>query len=189
MPGYTKQELVAKGASLRSFAWCRKCRRYWSKRGFKKHFESDHEKIVVKIDMPPMPKLKKGDIAIIHPAVQQLLDFVADQIVKDLIAEHAARLRGESLPTGDAVQRSVEPAEAEEEYKKPEYEIISVDDAAKRFGTTRDAIMARFQQVTDEYYSLSKRSRAKLHARVRSAESAGAPTNQASPKRRRTAPR
>jgi hypothetical protein len=168
MPGYTKQELMAKGASLSNFSWCRKCRSYWSKRSFKNHFESDHEKVIVKMDMPPMPKLKKGDVAIMHPAVEQLLDFVADQIFKDLVAEHAARLRGEPSPTGDAVQRAIEPtAEAEHEYKKPDYEIITVDEAVKRFGTTRDAIMARFQRVADEYYALPEGSRAKLHSRAK----------------------
>lgn len=83
----------------------------------------------MKIDMPPMPRLKKGEIAIMHPAVEQLLDFVADHIFKDLVAEHAARLRGEPSATGDA---AIEPtAETEQEYKKPDYEIITVDEGSE----------------------------------------------------------
>ena len=136
MPGYTKQELAREGLDPKRYRYCRSCRRWWPRRGFKVH-QASHQKFVVKIDMPPTPKLRKGEVAILHPAWQQFIDFLVDAAIKDL-------LRNPSRDVGDdpPVRRG------KRKIKEPEAhgELITVDEAIKRFGMTREEIMAQFDE-------------------------------------------
>ncbi len=70
MPGFTKTQLVEKALDPEQYSWCKHCRLYWSKRSFAKHRRSIQSGDIVKIDVPPMPRPKKGDVLVkIHRCV------------------------------------------------------------------------------------------------------------------------
>ena len=151
MPGYTKKELEAKGARISSYTYCPRCRRYWHNSDFKKHVAAGHPKVVVKIAMPPARKLKKGDIAIIHPAWQNFIRFAARAMLKRWQREQAAG----TLPPAPV------PAPARKPIRNPGYEIITVEEAVSRFGESREEIMARFDKIMDDFVASHERATAR----------------------------
>ena len=41
MPGYTIDELKARKLSILDAKWCGFCRRWWLKRGYKRHYDAE----------------------------------------------------------------------------------------------------------------------------------------------------
>ena len=91
MPGFTKAQLVEKALDPKHYASCRHCRLYWSKRSLAKHRRSIQSGDIVKIDMPPVPNPKKGDVLNLNPAYEKFIDALADLLVKDLLAHPPAK--------------------------------------------------------------------------------------------------
>ena len=154
MPGYTEEQVAAMtAANRRQFKWCNKgCRRYWDKRGFASHARTC-PKIVVKIKMPRMPRPKKGDVMIIHPAWETFINLLAEAAFQRLLEERANPTMGSDPDAQAALDASerpkrngarARPATAVEERPKPDYETITVAEAMARYGLTREEIMARF---------------------------------------------
>jgi hypothetical protein len=76
MPGYTKQELAREGLDPKQYQYCPSCGCYWPRRGFKAHEATCRD--IVKIDMPPMPKVPKSEAAIMHPSWKCFISALAD---------------------------------------------------------------------------------------------------------------
>jgi hypothetical protein len=91
MPGFTKTQLVEKALDPERYSWCKHCRLYWSKRSFAKHRRSIQSGDIVKIDVPPMPRPKKGDVLIINPAYERFIDALADLVMKGLVGTPAGK--------------------------------------------------------------------------------------------------
>ncbi len=151
MPGYTKQQLLDRGLKRSNYGWCPTCRRYWHKAGLTRHRAAGHRKLVVEFDMPPSPKPKKGDVLILHPAWERLLNFVVDAaIVPVLERQHAQRDRPKAAEAQTRAKHRQAPRTNEPE-PEPEYEVITVVEAMNRFGVTREEIMAEFDEVVREH--------------------------------------
>jgi hypothetical protein len=140
MPGFTKKQLVEKALDPKRYAWCKHCRLYWSRRSLAKHRRSIESGDILKIDMPPIPTPKKGDVLIINPACERFIDTLVDLVVKDLLARPPAR---EADKTTRSSRKRKEPRHSE-----PEYDVLTVDEAVARLGVSKEDVMAAFEQAT-----------------------------------------
>lgn len=131
MPGYTNDELEAKGAKLANYVGCLNCRLHWHRRSFEKHF-----------DVAPPSKAKSRPVAIIHPAWASFIDFLVDGTIKQLMEERADKIqRGEPIDAdADAI------TEKRVERPTAEHEVLTVDEAVARFGVSREEILAGFEK-------------------------------------------
>lgn len=139
MPGFTKTQLVEKALDPKRYAWCKHCRRYWSRRSFAKHRRSIQSGDMVQIDIPRMPKPKKGDVLILNPAYERFLDALAEIILKDLLERPPAK-------EDDKKTRAARPPK-DARPSKPECDVLTVDQAAARLGVSRAEIMAAFDKA------------------------------------------
>lgn len=138
MPGLTKTQLIERALDPKRYAWCKHCRLYWSRRSLTKHRCSREPGDIVKIDMPPMPKPKKGDVLILNPAYEKFIDALADLLLKDLLARPPAKADKETRSRRS--RRDGRPRE-------PEYDVLTVDQAVARLGVSRAEIMAAFDNA------------------------------------------
>ena len=129
MPGYTKSQLEAKGASLANYVLCERCSLYWHKRSFIKHLRTG----------PALSTPDAQGIAIIHPAWQGLLDFLvrtaADAVTAD--RERKPPRHGRSRAS-DAVCASEGRADGPG--------VLSVEEAVRDLGVDREEILAEFAE-------------------------------------------
>jgi hypothetical protein len=77
MPGYTKSELQAEGASLADFAYCSRCRRWWPKPGLKKHKTGCHG-VRVKVVVGPLAKAPKEPVVVVEN-VEGFIDYLVER--------------------------------------------------------------------------------------------------------------
>ena len=133
MPGYTKEQLEAKGARVSHYTLCENCNLFWHKRVFKKHL------------VPPLQArtTKAREIAIIHPAWANFLDFLAETAVRQLMEERAEKIRrGEPIDDGTSAM----PAEKAADSAAEEPEVLTVSEAVDRLGVSREEILAEFEK-------------------------------------------
>lgn len=141
-------------ADRSEYRWCRHCKLYWKKRGFATHAKACNSdtKLVVEISAPPMPKPKKGDVVVLHPAYSGFLEWLADIWLEK---EKRRIMSGEGSPTDAAAEKAApnrparRPTRSPAPPPEPDYEVITVEEAVVRFGMTREQIMARFDAMAD----------------------------------------
>jgi len=157
MPGYTKDQLTAKGANVEHYILCPGCDRYWHKRSFRKHCEEGRAKRnprleVASADREPRP----GDVYVIHPVHARWLNFMVEMAVKSLREEMTAGLHEaqQSPATSRATEAATSPSTARTKRKRgrltqashqppePNYEVLTVDEAAARYGIPREELIA-----------------------------------------------
>ena len=120
MPGYTKEQLEAKGAKLAHYILCDNCQLFWHRRAFKKHLNVGRE--------------THRTIAVINPRHAQFLDFIAkaavDAYMQDVATGKVVLGDNEKPPTSVVGDETTE--------------ILTVDEAVEQHGFARDELMARF---------------------------------------------
>lgn len=156
MPGYTKAQLVEMEVATAEYAWCRKCRLYWHKRGIRTHKHVGGAKVTVNFHIPPTPKPKKGDVVILHPAYENFLNFLVDGAIKQWQEEQLGAAASMTPPGGQVPARRRR-QKKEAIYKKPDYDVYTVEDALAKLGMTREEIMAEFDEVMRRFESTLSR--------------------------------
>jgi hypothetical protein len=128
MPGFTKEQLHAKGVTLANYILCANCNLYWHKRVFKKH-----------LNVPPSVKTTDGPpVTVIHPAWASFIDFLLKLAIKKHMKEQTERIaRGEPRVASPSESPALPP-------QGPR--ALTVDEAALRFGVTRESILAEFEK-------------------------------------------
>jgi hypothetical protein len=143
MPGYTKQQLDAKGRNITNYKLCESCRLYWHKRGFDKHL------VAAANTHATGPALSKRDpcrrpIVLIHPALERFVDFLVETAIRSIMEESADKIaRGEPVDV-DASEPTVLERTPSPSTEEPE--LVTVDEAVKRFGLAREEILAEFER-------------------------------------------
>ena len=134
MRGYTKEQLKSKGAKLTNYIFCDNCKLYWHKRIFEKHLR---------------PPTKTRRIEIMSPAFEEFIDFLAEAAVKQWQAE-VANGTYKPEPTKNAKAARVKksnPKRAPSDHD----ELLTVDEAAARFGLSREEILARSEPIWEPF--------------------------------------
>jgi hypothetical protein len=95
----------------------------------------------MKVQFRAPPTLRKGCVAIIHPAYESFINRLADLLIKDLLAEQAA------TSVIRPAKRSKPARRASRATTKPDYDVLTVDEAVAKLSMTREEIMAEFDDV------------------------------------------
>jgi hypothetical protein len=133
MPGYTKEQLAARGATLSHYMLCDLCNLYWHKRAFKRHLRP----------APPAAEPKEREIAIVHPSWDNFFDFLTKTAIKHWMVEAEKMRRGESF------ELAAPKSSAKIDWPPPsadDPELLTVDEAVVRLGVSREEILAEFEK-------------------------------------------
>jgi hypothetical protein len=131
---------------------------YWSKRGFGNHRHVGHAKVVVKFHVPPTRKPKKGEFAIIAPWAEDMINFLVDGAIKQWMAEQSTSPAKSSSEVRRGRQRK-------RPHVKPDYDVLTVNEAVARFGMDRDALIRDFENAQREYAARLQRREERRLAR------------------------
>ena len=134
MRGYTKQQLDAKGAKLTNYILCDNCKLYWHRRIFEKHLR------------PPQTRR----IKIWSPAFEEFMDFLAEAAVKQWLAE-VANGTYKPEPTKNVKAGRVQKSKSKRVRADDDDEVLTVDEAAARFGLSREEILARSEPIWEPF--------------------------------------
>ena len=128
MRGYTKEQLKSNGAKLTNYILCDNCKLYWHRRIFEKHLRPT----------------KTRRIKIWSPAFEQFMDFLAEAAVKQWQAEVA---NGTYKPEPTKNAKAARVKKSKRARPGDDDEVLTVDEAAARFGLSREEILARSELI------------------------------------------